>query len=324
MKNAENSIVDDVLAERTELAARVEAIMTTRAWSKAEVARRTGLGTGTFSQWLSSTYNGRYDAVNARVRQWLDNQESVDELTDSVPQSPEFLDLAFSREVISALSVAQIMPTMVMVTADAGIGKTIAATYYRETRANCHIVTMSPNSRSVHNMLNEIAAAVGVEERSPARLLRALTRRLARIGDGTLLIVDEAQNLSDEAINQLRHFVDVPECRCGVALLGNRETYARFRTWSSGERYGQLRRRIFKRIRRDKPNPADLTAFIAAWGITDPKQMEFLTGVGMKPGALGQVDMTVKLARMAAQGAQRDMTLNDLRAAWANRDVETA
>lgn len=308
------------MRRRDELVEQVNQIMDLQELSKAEVARRCGLGHGTFSQWHTGKYNGRYDTVNETIATWLANLGQVNEIAASVPVAPGYLPLGFSQNVTRTLSIAQIMPTMVMVTAEAGLGKTTAARYYVASHANSYLVTISPHTRTVHNMLAEIATAIGCDERNAGRLVRAIGQRLQRQGDGTLLVVDEAQNLSDDAINQLRHFVD--NNQCGIALLGNTATYARFTAWGKGEKYGQLTRRIFRRIKADRASADDLATFITAWGIDDPKQVEFLTGVGMKPGALGQVDMTIKLARMVAQGAGREMTLQDLRAAWSNRDVE--
>ena len=310
----------DDMRRRQELVAQVDRVMGEKGWSKAEVARRSGIGHGTFSQWHTGAYKGRYDTINAEVETWLGNLDQVSEIAASVPVAPGYLPLDFAQQVNRMLSIAQIMPTMVMVTAEAGIGKTTAARNYVASHANSYLVTISPHTRTVHNMLSEIATAIGCDERNAGRLVRAIGQRLQRQGDGTLLVIDEAQNLSDDAINQLRHFVD--NHACGVALLGNSATYARYATWSKGEKYGQLTRRIFKRIRTERPSVEDLRLFIEAWGISEPNQVEFLCGVGMKPGALGQVDMTIKLARMVAQGAGRELTLGDLRAAWSNRDVE--
>jgi DNA transposition AAA+ family ATPase len=307
---------------REELAAALERVAGDKGWSKSELARRIGAGQGTINEWLSGKYRGRLDTVNETVATWLAQIDGVEEIAATVPVGPAYLPLVFSTSVERALTIAQIMGTMVMVTAEAGIGKTTAGREYVRTRANAYMVTMSPQTGSVHNMLSEIAATIGVEEKSASRLVRSITRRLTRTGDGTVLVIDEAQNLSDDAINQLRHFVDDQSCRCGIALLGNTATYARFARWGKHEKYGQLTRRIFKRIRADRPTVDDLDAFIAGWGIDDPRQVAFLRGVGMKPGALGQVDMTIKLARMTAQGAGRELRLDDLQAAWSNRDVE--
>lgn len=309
------------MRRRDELVAAVQAQMDADpTLSKADCARRIDIGHGTFSDWFKGSYKGRFDTVNQKVANWLDNLAGMAAITASVPTAPDYLPLAFSEDVMRMISVAQVMSAMVMVTAEAGIGKTAAAQQYVTTRANSWLVTFSPSSKSLNNMLSEIAATIGCEERHAGRLVRAIGKRLQRLGDGTVLICDEAQNLSDEAINQLRHFVD--NYGCGVALLGNSETYSRFSRWGQGDKFGQLRSRIFKRIKADRATPDDIALYIDAWGITDPKQVEFLTGVGMKPGALRQVGMTIKLASMVAQGLGRDMTLADIKAAWSNRDVE--
>lgn len=310
------------LALRDELARDVNEVMEAQGLSRAELARRVGVAQGTFSQWLSGKYAGRYENINEKVSIWLRDRGDIEAMANSLPASPGYLELEFSGQVMATMSMAQLLPTMVMVTAEAGIGKTTAAKRYAQMRANTYLVTMSPHCRTIHNMLTEIAAGIGIEERSSNRLVRSIGKRLERMGDGTLLIVDEAQNLSDDGINQLRHFVD--NFGCGIALLGNRETYARFSRWGQGDKYGQLRRRIFKRVRRDKARLEDIAAFIAAWGVSERGQVEFLTGVGLKAGALGQIDMTIRLARMAAEGAGRPMSLADLKAAWSNRDVEGA
>lgn len=310
--------------QRLDLVARVTREAEKHGWTRAEIARRSGVSSGTFYDWMEGKYKGRVDNVNARIAQWLDQIEEVEKLAASVPQTPGFIDLGFSRSVIATLSVAQIMPALVMITAAAGCGKTTAARHYAESRANVHLVTMDPQCRGSHNMLARIADKLAAPANNSRTIVRAIGERIRRQGSGTLLIIDEAQTLSDDAIDQLRHFVD--EYQAGVALMGNNETYKRFAGWDNTGKYGQLRRRVFKRIQRDRPASDDIAAYLDAWAITDPHQREFLTGVGMKPGALGQIEMTIKLARMTAEGAGRGgtITLSDLRAAWANRDVEAA
>jgi len=314
------SEITDATADNATLARQMQAVAEARNWSMAEVSRRSGVAQGTLHEWARGGYRGRVAAINERIRLWLDTVEEMERVAASVPQAPGYIELGFAKSVVATLQVAQVMPAMVMITAGAGNGKTTAAAHYVQTRANAHLVTMSPHCRSPHNMLHEIGKALSVATNNSRMLVGAIGERLRRVGDGTLMVVDEAQNLSDDAINQLRHFVDI--YGAGVALLGNGETYSRFTAWGQGEQYAQLRRRIFRRVRRDRPSPADLSQFLDAWGIQDAAQREFLTGVGLKPGALGQIDMTLKLARMTAEGAGREMRLADLQAAWSNRDVE--
>lgn len=310
------------MRRRDELVQVVDQVINERGWSLAEAARRSGVSHGAFNEWLSGKYKGRYDTLNQRIATWLGNLDKVDEVVASVPSGPGYLQLGVAVQMERVISIAQIMGTFCMVTAEAGNGKTMVATEYVRTHANAYMVTMSPDTRAIHTMMSEIADTIGVDEKSSNRLRRAVARRLQRTGDGTVLLIDEAQNLSDDAINQLRYFSDSPSCRCGIVVLGNSATSERFGQWAKGEKYGQLNSRVFRRLRVQRPSEDDLAALIDAWGITEPNQVQYLIGVGMKPGAMRQVDMTIKLARMVAQGAGREMTLQDLRAAWSNRDVE--
>lgn len=163
--------------------------------------------------------------------------------------------------------------------------------------------------RQIRSQVAEIAIANGWTK-----------AEVSRVGGGSLLIVDEAQNLVDDAINQLRHFSDIHQC--GIALVGNEEVYSRFVAQVKGRSYAQLKRRIGKHLKRQKPYAEDIAAFIRAWGVTDPECTRLLTGIGLKGGALGQIDKTMKLASMIALGDNREVGIRDIEAAWKNRDVE--
>jgi len=209
---------------------------------------------------------------------------------------------------------------MVMITVDAGSGKTESCRHYRATRPHVYLVTASPRTRTVHGILMDMADELEIGERNPVRLTRAIGRKLERVGGGTLLIIDEAQNLSDEAINQMRHFVDI--YGCGLALVGNDEIYGRLSRRQEGPSYAQLKSRIGKRLKRTKPYQEDLEMRIAAWGVEESQAVKFLTGIGLKTGALRQIDKTMLLAGMFALGEGVGVGLKHIRAAWRNRDVE--
>jgi len=309
------------LDKREELALKVVEVAENKGWSKAEVSRRAGVPDGTFNQWLSGKYTGRFDNTNTKIANWLAAIHETDELAGQMPTSPAFIKLDISDKINNALVAAQMMPTMVMVTCEAGMTKTSTAKRYLNTHPHTFLATMTPHSKTAHSCLLAVADAVGIQQPNPHRVATQIGQKLRRNNSNSLLIIDEAQDLSDEAINQLRNFVDV--YGCGVALLGNTEVYDRFGKWSSQKIHAQLRRRIFMRMRETKMSTKDLEKFIKAWGITDKGQTTFLTGIGLKPGALGQIDMTVKLAKLLAAGEGIELTEDHLRKAWANRDVET-
>ncbi|SNY91369.1 hypothetical protein SAMN04515647_1591 [Cohaesibacter sp. ES.047] len=289
-------------------------------WTKSDVARRIDMAMGTFSQWYSGKYTGRLDTNNAKVRKWLSSIEEMDELALTVPTGPDFVFTPTAREIIGALQFAQLMPDFVTVTAAAGTGKTAACLHYARTRPNVWMVTASPHTKTVHGMLVELATELDIIQHNPARLVRAIGSRLKKSGGGTLLIVDEAQNLVDDAINQLRHFVD--NYQCGLALVGNDEIYTRFAKRTDGPSFAQLKRRIGKRVRKSEPMAEDIEMILDGWGVTDPDVRRVLVGIGRKEGALGQIDKTLKLATMTANGEGKPVTAELVKRAWANRDVE--
>lgn len=289
-------------------------------WTKADVARRIGMADGTFSQWFSGKYAGRLDTTNKTVAQWLAALLENASIAATIPQSPPFMKLRGASEIIDTLLWAQLCPDLVMITLGAGMGKTETCRHFELSRRHVYRATVSENTKTVHGMLTELAEELEVREHNPAKLARAIGNKIRRAGDGTLLIVDEGQHLNDEAINQLRHFVDV--YKCGVAIVGNAEVYTRFSKAKQGRSYAQLKSRIGKRLQRHEPFADDLAAYVKAWGIEDADCTKFLLGIGKKGGAYRQIDKTMKLATMIANGRGEPVQLIHITQAWKNRDVE--
>jgi DNA transposition AAA+ family ATPase len=303
------------------LIARVIEIAGTQGWTKAEVARRCGVADATFSQVISGKYLGVLANQTTLISRWIEATEESASMVASIPQSPEFNPrLRIAQEIIETLTWAQLCPDLVMITIAAGMGKTAACEHFARTRPHVYHATMYESAASVHGMLTELAAQLEVQQNNPAKLARAIGAKLARTGSGTLLIVDEAQHLNDAAVNQLRYFCDIH--KCGVAIVGNEEVYRRFKDKTEGRSYAQIKRRIGKTLRRPAPYVADVKAYIASWSVTDLDCVKFLLGVGMKDGALGQIEKTAKMATMIAIGDGEPLSLKHLQAAWRNRDVE--
>lgn len=307
------------IKEWRDLVGRVAGLGLANNWSKAEVARRIGMPDGTFSGWYSGRYTGRLDTTNAKVSQWVAAVEEMETMAAGIPEAPSYYETRTSREITEALLYAQTMPAISVVTVGAGMGKTTTLRHYRDTRPHAHLVTMSPNTRTVFGMLTEIAQQLGVSQQNASRLHRAIGDRVQRNGRKTLLMIDEAQNLCDQAVDQLRAFLDVNSC--GIALVGNEEVYDRFAR-KDGPSYAQIKRRFGKRVTRRHPYPEDVHAALNAWKVSDEDARRVLTGIGNKPGALGQITETMMLAGMVATGKGEAIGARHIKAAWSNRGVE--
>lgn len=304
-----------------ELTARVMDAATENGWTKTGVANRIGMPDGTFGTWYAGNYNGRLDAQNAKVERWLNSLAEAAGIAAIVPASPRYLQLSVAAEITNSLSFAQAVAGFIVVTLDSGLGKTFAARHYAETRPHAHLVTMSPHTKTPHGMLVDIAEELEVRQHNLSKLVRAIGRRLLLSEGNSLLMIDEAQNLTDAAIDQARHFSDV--YRTGVVLLGNTEVYGRFHEKGrNGPSYAQIRRRFDKRVQVERDRKGDVEAFITAWGVTDVETRRVLFGIGMKAGALGQIDKTVKLACILGGCQPPELTATLVSKAWSSRNLE--
>ncbi len=311
--------LEDVAAWR-ELRSRVVDIAAVKGWTKTETGKRIGLADSTFSQWLSGTLEGIIENPNTTVQRWLDATEEAAEITSALPSSPDFFMTAAAAEVHKTLFLAQALPGFVTVTLDAGRGKTFACEEFKRGRPTVHMVTLHEKASTVSGAINILARQMGVRVFNQGEVVEIIGERLKRSGN-SLLIVDEAQHADRRAVNQFRHFSD--KYRTGVALVGNADIRRRIsQEGPNASSRDQIVSRIDKNLKRDPGRAEDVRAFIEAWGITDPSCAKFLAGLGMKGGALRQIDRTIKIACLAAQRGADGLEKKHLEAAWRNRDVE--
>jgi hypothetical protein len=300
----------------------IRELATARGMSKTDVARASGVPLGTFSPWYDGGYTGNIANITGRLRRWLDAEKERASVISELVE-PEFVETPTAREVINALTYAQTAPTMVLVTLGAGMGKTTVAEHYCMMRPHARRVVMRPSTASFGNMLRAIARSLWVEDQSNSKLYYMIGEKLR--GDAarkTLLILDEAQNLHDSAVNELRSYLD--DFKCGIALLGNEEVMARWGQKQPKVGASQLHRRIGYRIHRLTPRAEDIEAYVAAWNLGDSDLIKLACAIGRKPGALGQIAESLKLAAILAAGAGRPMSAADLRQAWENRGGEAS
>lgn len=289
-------------------------------WSMAEVVRRSGVKGPTFSGWYSGKYRGVIANVTADLRRWLDAYREQREAGLTVMPDPPFLELPTAKEVMTALLYAQTIPGAACITLGSGMGKTSIIRRVVRTRPHAYVVTANPLTRTVPALIRAIAEAVGIQATHPTKFPGLIGEKLQRNGRQTLLMIDEAQNLDDQAVNMVRHFLDINEC--GIAFLGNEELHKRWGATAPREGYGQVHSRFDYRVRRLKPTRGDVDQFIAAWGLQDPEVVELLRYIGRKPGSLRQIAKTIKIAGTRALPDGRQIDAADIRRAWEQRAGE--
>jgi len=154
------------------------------------------------------------------------------------------------------------MPDISVLTGAPGVGKTRAACQYKRLNPNVFKILAEPALSTVSALLGALAHELRVTEVGRQdRVARLLKQRLA--GTRALIIVDEAQHLTTEMLDQLRAFHDQAEI--GIALVGNSAVIGRLEGGRRSNEYAQLYSRVGMRLNRREPKKADVEALLDAW-----------------------------------------------------------
>ncbi len=282
-----------------------------------QIANLTDVAASTLSLFATGKYTGNNAAVASKVRAYRERLTAQAELAADVPMVPSWYQTPTATRLNELLRWAQSGEIVLIVTTP-GIGKTKVAERFEANDPNVWLATMSPSTAGVATMAIEVGLAIGLGEikGSPQQLSRQIKARVR--GKNGLLIIDEAQELTDKALNELRSWHD--QTKVGIALMGNETVVGQIDGRKSA--LAQISSRFSIRHVQVSPMPGDLDALLDAWGIMESDQRAFLAKVGAMPGALREVTHTIKIAAMAAFGTRGQLTLSHLRDAARQRNVK--
>jgi DNA transposition AAA+ family ATPase len=262
--------VDDMDALRQ----RIRSAMKERGLAMTDVARQVGVPYGTFSSWMGNTYRGRLGPIGEKASQWLDGQQAADRTRALAPKAPGFLPTPTAEAILATLEHAQFMPEFVVITGSPGVGKTSAGRAYAQRNTNVWLITAEPTMSTPRAVLEYLAEAIGVPSRgmSTQQLSRSLTRRMT--GSQGLILIDEAQHLTSQTLDQLRMFYDLAD--------------------------------IGMRLARPRAMKGDIEQLMDAWDIAGKEERAMLVQIAKRPGALRNLTKVLRMAHMlgSAEGAE--------------------
>lgn len=270
--------------------------------TQAQLAKESGINAGALSAYLNENYKGNVAEIETKLTAYFGRQATKER---EFVEAPQFIETATAKQIFKTLEFAQIANCMATIYGASGVGKTKAIQQFAGNRANVWLVTASPSRSSLSEILYEIALELGISD-APRRK-GTLSRLIARKIKGTegLLIVDEADHLPYEALEELRIMQE--EASIGLVLVGNDKVYTRMKGGiSPHHEYARLWSRIAKNTSIQKTKQADTKAVAKAWGLNEDenalKVMQAITETG---GGLRILTQTLRLAGMVAKGSNR-------------------
>jgi DNA transposition AAA+ family ATPase len=284
-------------AERVELAARLMKAKAERNLTWDALAGEVGVPSSTLSLWATGKYQGRVDTQNGAVRRYFDARAHRDTMAFDALREAPFVETPSAVTFHAELRKAQFLPTMSVIVGAPGVGKTYAAEAYAASTPNVTMITALACHPSGRWLLEGLGRALRLTERGGSQRLGAVIIDHLR-DKRALVIVDEANHLSPEAIDMLRG-ITRDGAKCGLALLGSPRTISRFEGGRDAD-FAQLLRRIGGRINRQKPVRQDAEMILDAYGVHDEGVRKLLRAQAARPGALGLMCTTLRLAQMLA------------------------
>lgn len=179
--------------------------------SMTAAARSMGLSSSALSRWANGKYSGDNDKVSAAVTSFLE-REAMREQIEPLDEIP-FQDTSVARKFFLAASKAHVNRSIALVIGPSGVGKTRIAKEY--VRRNPDVIMIECDAtQHLRHVIADIHLAVGMSGNGTAPdMLREIIARLR--GSGRLLICDEAENLSNTALDAIRRIHD----KAGIGVL---------------------------------------------------------------------------------------------------------
>lgn len=317
MSSTAEDLLDRALPDLDEAAVRKEFLEAVGQDGRplARIAPETGIAYQTLAAWRQGSYAGNTARVAHAVQAWLNGREARARAKAALPNNePQFVMTRTASRIWEILEFCQATPTIGVVIGNAGVGKTQALRgYQKQYPQTTWIATMMPCHASIYASLCEIARSLGLfrDGRASALTMRILERLQGTRG---MLMIDEAQHLPVEALDQVRGLFDA--AGIGIVLAGNRQLDANMGLERRRDQLAQIASRVGIRFRRDRALKADIETMLDAWAVQGEAERAELQGIALQPGGLRGLTMAMRIAFGLAAAKQELLAVEHIRAAW--------
>ena len=224
-----------------------------------------------------------------------------------LPRPPEepahFCRTPAAKRMLHVIELAMDMAVLGTIITPPGGGKTTTLLYFAESTPGACYAVMNPTHNSMTAMLAAVCEALDCRPTKSNADTHDIICRAIEWGRAKVLLVDEAQHLTDRCLDQLRCIYD--EAGVPVVFAGNATLRDRF---DGGKRaaFAQLTSRIGPRLELTSTTAADVGALAGHYGIADREAVSWLKKRCTGTGGLRMATHLMKLgAELAGKDAAR-------------------
>lgn len=226
-EKAAGKVYDEALMEQ------VLAYMARAGLKQADLVQRIGKSSTTVSQYFGHKYPGDVKGFEDLLREFLRQEEEAGKSKaqlESYQLDESYKPTSLSEDMYQCIRYAQINRELVILHGDAGAGKTkTAGKYVRDNPQSTIYISLTPSMAGSAGVAEMLCERMGIPTMSNPKMWKAIRAKLR--GTNKVILVDEAQLLKKNALEELRILPDADEIEDipgnGVVLIGNSEIYQR-------------------------------------------------------------------------------------------------
>jgi len=181
--------------------------------SQSQAAKALGYSPAVITAYKQGTYAGRVDELEVEITSWLERESTRSTILD-IP----VLETTLLRQISSACDIAYEEKDIAVIVGYAGCGKSVALREYVRRHQDRVYYLEANKATSRHVLILRLGEMLGVSLKGNAADVTARIGIYLK-GRDTLLIVDQADDLSDIALEYLRQIV-FDEGQTGLVLAG--------------------------------------------------------------------------------------------------------
>ena len=297
LENENNFIV----AMRERLAQFIE----TSGTSQSRIAKELGVSKSTVSLFLGGTYSGNNHELARNIEQLL----SMGAARQATAQPPKIcLGVRNTVEIEQTAKIAHVQKSIALIYGPAGCGKSTALKHYASTTHGVIYVEADATVNTVRSILKLILSAMGAEAHgSTADLMQCILGKLR--GTSQLLILDEAQHLSERSFDAIRAIND--KAHIGIVYAGNPSVLKRMYGRRAEEFDQVYSRTTYKCPLNNTFTKSDISAIYEGFGFSR-ECLEYLWRISKRQGGLRLMVNQCQIAQNIALATGEEFSVGHL------------